>query len=86
MKIEIYTKPSCIFCDKAKALLKSKGYSYQEYTIGVDATKQDVENRVKALGLSTQIRTVPQIFIENKHIGGYTDLVPYLHGENEKGA
>ncbi len=73
---EIYTKPSCPWCVRAKDLLKLNGISYVEYVLGVDGvTKETIE---KKLGDGTQIRTVPQIFIDGKYVGGCTDLMKLL--------
>ena len=68
-KVEIYTGPSCAFCDFAKALLDRKGISYKEIFIGDDANKME-EMIKKANGM----RTVPQIFIDGQHIGGNDKL------------
>ena len=62
------------FCDTAKAVLKSKGYSYVEYSVDSSSSKW-----VLTLLKLAQIKTVPQIFDgTGKHIGGYTDLVEHL--------
>ncbi len=71
-KILIYTKDYCPYCDKAKALLKSKGFSYHE----VDVT-HDVNLQEEMLSKANGMKTVPQIFIGDKHIGGYDDLYKY---------
>ena len=76
MKIEIYGKESCPFCIKAKNACKSAGIEYIDYVIGKDATKQDVQDRINALGLDITVQTVPQIFVDgDTYIGGYNDLV-----------
>ena len=67
--VEIYTGPVCIFCDWAKALLKKKGVPFKEIYIGDDLNKME-EMIKKANGL----KTVPQIFIDGKHIGGNDKL------------
>lgn len=61
--IEIYTKATCPFCHRAKALLNSKGVSFQEIAI-------DGDEMIKRSGRTT----VPQIFIDAQHIGGCDDL------------
>lgn len=78
--VDLYTKPACPFCIRAKALLKSKNIPYNEYVLGVNIVKEDIQNRVARMGISADIRTVPQIFYIDKfntvhYIGGYTDLV-----------
>ncbi|EJT9729331.1 glutaredoxin 3 [Salmonella enterica] len=66
--IEIYTKATCPFCHRAKALLNRKGVSFQEIAIDGDAVKR--EEMIKRSGRTT----VPQIFIDAQHIGGCDDL------------
>ena len=66
--VEIYTKVTCPYCHRAKALLDQKGVSYQEITIDGDAVKR--EEMIKRSGRTT----VPQIFIDAQHIGGCDDL------------
>lgn len=73
---EIYTKPSCPWCVRAKELLTSNGIEYKEFIIGVDGvTKETIENKI---GNGIQIRTVPQIFLDGKYIGGCTELMKVL--------
>ncbi|MFL6751866.1 MAG: glutaredoxin 3 [Sphingomicrobium sp.] len=67
--VEIYVKPMCIYCWRAKHLLDSKGVEYKE--IGVDGRGTEREAMIeRANGRST----VPQIFIGGQHIGGCDDL------------
>ncbi|QKJ89041.1 Glutaredoxin [Paramixta manurensis] len=66
--VEIYTKATCPFCHRAKALLSQKGVAYQEIPIDGDADKR--EEMIKRSGRTT----VPQIFIDAQHIGGCDDL------------
>lgn len=68
-KIEIYSTPVCPYCVRAKSLLKSKNQNYEEIDISVNAQIRD-EMMSRAGGR----RTVPQIFINDKHIGGFDDL------------
>lgn len=68
-KIEIYSSLSCPFCVMAKQLLDRKGVAYTEIRVDLDPTK-----RQEMMKRSRQ-RTVPQIFINDESIGGYTDLV-----------
>lgn len=69
MTVEIYTWTTCPFCIRAKALLKQKNVQYQEYVIDGDESARSVMSQ-RANGR----RSVPQIFIENQHIGGCDDL------------
>ena len=67
--IEIYTSPYCGYCHRAKQLLSRKGAAFTEYDVMVDAAKRD-EMMTRALGR----HTVPQIFIDGRHIGGCDEL------------
>lgn len=66
--VEIYTKETCPYCHRAKALLSSKGVSFQELPIDGNAAKR--EEMIKRSGRTT----VPQIFIDAQHIGGCDDI------------
>jgi glutaredoxin 3 len=72
MDIEIYSKESCSFCTKAKDLLKIKKLPYTEKNVSDPEVKEELLRRVFG------VKTVPQIFINGKHIGGYSDLVMYI--------
>ncbi|RKG89659.1 glutaredoxin 3 [Corallococcus terminator] len=67
--VKIYTTTYCGFCVRAKDLLKRKGVDYTE----VDVTGDD-DARAKLVEMSGGQRTVPQIFIGETHVGGYSDL------------
>lgn len=68
-KIEIYTKSTCPYCVKAKILFGQKGVEYKEISVeGNDALREELVEK------SGGRRTVPQIFINDKHIGGCDDL------------
>lgn len=68
-KVEIYTKFGCPYCMRAKRLLKSKGVDFEETDITLGGPK-----RAEMLERSNGGRTVPQIFIDGRHIGGSDDL------------
>ena len=68
-KVVIYSKTYCPYCDKAKNLFRSKGQSFQEICI----TDENIEDFQK-LKEKTGMRTVPQIFIKDKFIGGFQEL------------
>ena len=68
-KVLIYTGPMCNFCSAAKHLLNKKKVSYEEIDIGYDEKKRE-----EMLKKSNGAKTIPQIFIEEKHIGGYVEL------------
>jgi len=67
--IEIYTWQSCPFCIRAKALLKNKGVEFTEYSVD-----SDEQARSKMAARANGRRSVPQIFIDDTHIGGCDDL------------
>lgn len=67
--IEVYTTNYCPYCVKAKQLLNKKGVSFKE----IDVTS-DLEAREKLVIKAQGRKTVPQIFINDQHIGGCDDL------------
>ncbi len=67
-KIEIYTTPFCGFCIAAKGLLDEKRVEFSEYIM------DSAEKRASMTRRSNGRRTVPQIFIDGVHVGGYDDL------------
>ena len=67
--IIMYTGPSCAFCDAAKRLLLRNNATFKEIDIGSEDGLRD-EMIKKANGR----RTVPQIFIDDYHVGGYQEL------------
>lgn len=70
--IIVYTKPNCIFCEKAKSLLTSYDLPFQERDITTSTNKQEL------LLLLPQAKTVPQIWVDEQYIGGYSELSEYL--------
>ncbi|CAK9886968.1 MAG: Glutaredoxin 3 [Candidatus Erwinia impunctatus] len=66
--VEIYTKVTCPYCHRAKALLEQKGVTYHEIAIDNDNAEREV--MINRSGR----KTVPQIFINQQHIGGCDDL------------
>ncbi len=67
-KVEIYTTSSCPYCVRAKALLKSKDVSFTEIEVKTDQERIDLVQKANGM------RTVPQIFINDQHIGGFDNL------------
>jgi glutaredoxin 3 len=67
--VTIYTTPTCPYCHAAKALLQQKSVSFTEIDVSADPSLRDAMT-ARANGQ----RTVPQIFINNMHIGGCDDL------------
>jgi len=73
MNIEIWSKPNCPFCVRAKHEFTKRGYEYSEKIIGTNGwTREHLLEKVP------NARTVPQIFIDDLYIGGYTELVDYF--------
>jgi glutaredoxin 3 len=68
MKAVVWSKYHCPFCDQAKALLQLKGIEVEERKIGDGYTREDLLEAVP------QARTVPQIFLNEEYIGGFTEL------------
>jgi len=68
-KVEIYTTMFCGYCDRAKRLLKQKGVDYIEIPVDTDA-----DQRERMLARAGGRRTVPQIFIDDVHVGGSDEL------------
>jgi glutaredoxin 3 len=74
MKAIVWSKYHCPYCDQAKALLNSKGIQFEEKKIGDGYTKEELLEAVP------NARTVPQIFLDDKLIGGFTELRAHLQG------
>ena len=68
-KVEMYTWRTCPFCIRAKDLLKTKGVEFVEYKIDGDETA-----RAQMAQRANGRRSVPQIFINDQHVGGCDDL------------
>lgn len=68
-KIEVFTKFFCPYCTRAKTLLDRKGVEYQEIDLTTDRAGFDA-----MVARAGGARTVPQIFIDGKHVGGSDDL------------
>ena len=68
-KVEIYSKTNCSYCVMAMNFFDSKGINYDVYSADDPKIFQEMLER------NPKARTVPQIFIDDKLIGGYTDLI-----------
>ncbi len=73
MKVLIYTKDNCIWCDRAKILLDSKKISYNEIDLSDDSERLKFYENI-----GDNVKTVPQVFIDDKRIGGFQDLKVFL--------
>jgi glutaredoxin 3 len=74
MKAIVWSKDACTFCDQAKNLLKLKNIEYEERNISRDWTREQLLEAVP------NARTVPQIFLDDQLIGGFTELRKHLQG------
>lgn len=72
MKAIVWSKDNCTFCDQAKALLEQRNIAYEERKIGYGYTREDLLEAVPTA------RTVPQIFVNNNHVGGFPELRKYI--------
>jgi glutaredoxin len=68
MKAIVWSKDQCPYCDQAKALLKSRNIEFEERNIMHDWTKEQLLEAVP------NARTVPQIFLDDQLVGGFTEL------------
>ena len=66
--IEIFTGPGCGYCDAAKELLNSHELPFTERDVSDQAVLREFRERLP------RVRSIPQIFIDGEHIGGYEDL------------
>ncbi|MDP9085264.1 MAG: glutaredoxin 3 [Pseudomonadota bacterium] len=69
-KVEIYLKTTCPYCLRARQLLDSKGVAHEDYVVDLGGPK-----KAEMVQRSNGRSTVPQIFIDGKHIGGCDDLL-----------
>lgn len=76
MKAIVWSKQMCPYCDQAKALLNSKGIEFEERKIGEGYSKEDLLEAVPSA------RTVPQIFLNDTLVGGFTELREYLNASS----
>ena len=74
MKATVWSKNSCPFCVQAKALLESKRIEFEERNISADWTREQLLEAVPTA------RTLPQIFLGDNYIGGFTELRQHLQG------
>jgi glutaredoxin len=76
MKAVVWSKFNCPYCDQAKALLTARGYQIEERKIGDGFTKEQLLEAVPGA------RTVPQIFLDDELVGGFTELKQRLTNAN----
>jgi glutaredoxin 3 len=74
MQAIVWSKDACPFCVQAKALLEARGIEFEERNVSRDWTREQLLEAVPTA------RTLPQIFLDGWHIGGFTDLRSHLRG------
>lgn len=75
----IWSKDNCPYCTKAKNILSNRNISFEERNISKEWTKEQLLEAVP------DARTVPQIFLWGKYVGGYDSLMEYLENHNMYG-
>lgn len=68
MRAIVWSKNQCTYCDQAKALLSARGIEYEERNINSSWTREQLLESVPSA------RSVPQIFLDDEYIGGFTEL------------
>ena len=80
MKIEIYSRPDCGQCTMAKNLLKQKCIDFDELILdGAKVTVEALKSRVEESNSSKPVSMLPQIFINDVHIGSFSDLRTFVN-------
>ena len=80
MSVTVYTRDLCGYCDAAKELLTKMRVPFNEAKIGTDITRDEL------LEVAPGAKTVPQIVIQHKVIGGYDDLCAYIENTGWNGS
>jgi glutaredoxin 3 len=79
MSVTVYTKDYCSYCEAAKRLLNKLNIAFETKKVGVDVTREQL------LEVAPNARTVPQIVIGGKVIGGFDELQEYIDETNFNG-
>jgi len=74
MKAIVWSKNSCTFCLQAKSLLSAKGIEFEERNIQKDWTREQLLEAIPTA------KTLPQIFLDDNYIGGFTELRKHFQG------
>ena len=74
MQAVVWSKDACPFCVQAKALLESRGIEFEERNVSKNWTREQLLEAVP------NARTLPQIFLDDKLVGGFTELRKHLQG------
>lgn len=75
MNIKIYTKTNCVWCVKAKQLMNDLGLRYEELKLGEDYTKEELRDKMNLTDWERLF--LPQVYIDDKRIGGYEEFAEY---------
>jgi glutaredoxin len=83
MFVEIYTRPNCGYCVRAKQLVLDKELEHKIIDVSVGTQAEQDEARQALIDrvmdqTGRQPKTMPQIFVDDQHVGGYDDLVIFL--------
>ena len=78
MEITIWSKPACPACDRVKLLCDLHSLPYVERSLGINASKEDLLTAVP------DARSVPHVFVDDKHVGGYQQFVAFLENTSQK--
>ena len=74
--LEIYSRPDCIYCVKAKELFSRHNVKYVEHTIGENGvTRETIQERI---GGDKKVSTIPQVFAGEKYIGAYVETLEFF--------
>ena len=76
--ITVYTKQNCVYCVKAKALLKGLGLTFTEKSLETDFNSDPIK-LIEDIG--KKVRAMPQIKIEGELVGGYNQLIEYFNNK-----
>ncbi len=74
MQVTVWSKDACQFCDMTKSLLESKGISFEEKKIGYNGISRD-----DLLKVLPSARSVPQVFVDGEHVGGFQELKAFIN-------
>ena len=72
LNVEIYSKEECIWCEKTKNILENLNIKYKDYILNKHYTKEELQEKIP------EVKTLPQIYVNNKHIGGYSEFTTYI--------
>tara|TARA_B100000795_G_scaffold8999_1_gene6375 strand:- start:933 stop:3512 length:2580 start_codon:yes stop_codon:yes gene_type:complete len=77
-KIKIYSKTDCNWCKRAKTFLTKHNFEFEEINLDDDVKRKEFYKKINETGIGNEINTVPQIFINDKRIGGFDALLKTL--------